>query len=48
MPSRRSDLQDVASPRGREFNLDLPSRNEVFGWLRRLETLRKTTRLAVA
>ena len=38
----------LASPTGREFNLDLPSRDEVFGWLRRLETLRKTTRLAVA
>ena len=39
---------DLASPTGREFNLNLASREEVFGWLERLETLRKTTRLAVA
>ena len=40
--------EGMASPTGPELNFSLLSLNEVVGWLQRLETLRKTTRLAVA
>ena len=38
----------VASPTGLELNFELPPAEEVFGWLQRLETLKKTGRFRAA
>ena len=43
-----AEIQDVASPTGREFNSPRPSLEETLAWVRSVENLRKTSNLNAA